>query len=413
MIIYWPVHYLDRTDEQRRSRERQYQDRRLFLDTDTLDPVTKAAVEFLVETKTKKTEREILKFRDRFQELKPGESFPRGGEHRSVLLIGYIEDENGKELTEREVAFLLTGTHDAVRVPAQAEQHDIEYMFSQPVPMPVAEVVLSPDEVKTLGYFCRDLQELSASSFFNEGCPASLKSGYGVPSGTSVLETAVSDEEIRSHVTIYRRLYMKNEPANFVTAVDVFTKAIGDHPRAKWVAGAAKSYEAKMEIKPHFCNLGPFNKCTFTRKRLIDVFLYTQYAHQPNDKNSKPAQQREQQFNECLKEAGESSVLTWLFLSELWFASHELKCAGVVVADWFDRFCKHHNLTPAILESLLIEHPGIGTIEKESVKRTRILGEKTRELAVELWKKNGSPPSGPVHYLHDAYEQLTGAITGV
>ena len=45
---------------------------------------------------------------------------------------------------------------------------------------------------------------------------------------------------------------------------------------------------------------------SFTRKRLIDIFLYTRFAHQPQAKRVK-------QFNECLQEVGNSDKLEWMF----------------------------------------------------------------------------------------------------
>jgi len=404
MIVFWAIVYLDRTDRQRRSRERQFKDRHLFLDTDSLGLVDKAAVEFLVEARSGKNERDILKFRHLFREWKRDEALPTASKHSSVVLTNYVEDESGNELADREVTLLLTGSPDAIHIPSGAESHDVEYMLSAPKPMPVAEITLTTDQVKVLGYFCRDLRELTESAFLKEERAATLRSGGDLPAGESVIETAVSDDEIRSFVTIFRRLYMKKEPANFVYAAQVFASALGDHPLAKWVQGAAMAYAAAMDRKPSFC-FGPFTY-NLERKRLIDVFLYTQYAHQPDEK-------RQRQFGEYLQEVGgQQSILTWLFLGELWSTGHEIRCAGQVISRWFNRYCKYHNLTPDVLNSLLHEHPGIGTIEKEANRTARILCEKTQELAVELWKQRGSPPSGPVHFLHPAHEQLTKALKG-
>lgn len=411
MIIHWRIHYLDKTDEQRRSRERQYRDRDLFLDTAPLDAVTKAAVEFIVQAKKHGADREILKYRHLFQERDEKEIYTptMTRSPANVFLHDYTEDETGKELSNREIAVLLTGSPDYVIIPNGAESHDVEFMLSERKPLPVAEVTLTTEQVKLLGYFCRDLRELVGTAFFKEPSPATLKSGGSLPLGESRIETAVTDEEIRSYLTILRRLYMQNEPANFVKSATLFATALGDNPYGRWVLGAAKSYEAKLAKKPSMC-FGPF-KFNLTRKRLIDVFLYTQYAHQPDDIHKETSQQRERQFAECLKEVGDShAVLTWLFLSELSQMGGEINSAGKIVSHWFDLYCQHHSLTPDVLKSLLHEHPGIGTLEKEADRRERILGEKAQEVATELWKQAGSPPNGAVHYLHLAHEQLTAAL---
>jgi hypothetical protein len=404
MIVTWAIVYLDRTDEQRRARERQFQDRHLIVDTDTLDPVDKAAVEFLVESRNGKNERDILKFRHLFREWHADEALPDASKYDGFALTNYVEDESGNELTDPEVAELLTGSPNAIRIPNGAETHDVEFMLSESRPMPVAEITLTTEQVKNLGYFCRDLWELANSAFLKEERAASLQSNDLPPGSESVVKTAVSDDEIRSFVTIFRRLYMKDERANFLVAAGIFATALGDHPLAKWVQGAANSYESKMEMKPQFC-FGPF-KFNLKRKRLIDIFLYTQYAHQPDER-------RQRQFGEYLREVGgRQSVLTWLFLSELWITGNQIRCAGQVVSRWFDRYCQHHKLTPDVLNSLLHEHPGIGSLEKEADRLERLLGEKTQELSVELWQQSGSPPAGPVHYLHQAHEQLTKLLQG-
>ncbi|HEU5293952.1 MAG TPA: hypothetical protein VFU71_04105, partial [Burkholderiaceae bacterium] len=83
--------YLDRSD-------RHFKDRRLFLVTSRLDPATRAAVEFFMETKTNGTERDVFKFRHLFSEFND-ESFEdllrSEGKSGTVCLTHYFEDENG------------------------------------------------------------------------------------------------------------------------------------------------------------------------------------------------------------------------------------------------------------------------------------------------------------------------------
>src|SRR4051812_21386560 len=116
------------------------------------------------------------------------------------------------------MAVALTGDPDAVLFPAGTEQHIIEYALAERRPIPIYKISLSQDQLKILGYFVRDLRELLASAFYKDG-PGELTS---TDSRGPTLQTAVSDEEIRSFVTIFRRLYMENEPANFLKAVAVF-----------------------------------------------------------------------------------------------------------------------------------------------------------------------------------------------
>jgi len=64
------------------------------------------------------------------------------------------------------------------------------------------------------------------SAFMKDG-PGTLTSSGAIPT----LTTPVTDDEIRSYVTIFRRLYMTGhrDPASFVKVVPIFVKALGDH----------------------------------------------------------------------------------------------------------------------------------------------------------------------------------------
>jgi hypothetical protein len=221
-----------------------------------------------------------------------------------------------------------------------------------------------------------------------------------------VVETAVTDDEIRSFVTIFRRLYMDKEPANFKRAVVVYVKALGDHPHAKWVAGVAREYESHLACAPVSARFVQANACTFTTKRVVDVFLYTQYAHQPDE-------QRQRQFNECLNQVhGKRSVLTWMFLTELWKCGLEISNAGRVIADWFKHYCDRHGVLPNIVNSLRQDHLGLGSVEKKEDQKARLFREAVEGIEMELWKQAGRPEGGPVQFRAMAREQLSRALRG-
>jgi|GEM_PF-2402509 len=407
MLLTWKIRYLDRA-------EKEFKDRYLYLDTDSLDKPTQAAVELLVETRTHSTDRNILRFRNLFVEDSPESIHSRIERARGIIGVGpseYFEDENGIEITLDEIGRVITGSPTARLIPSGAEQHDIDYMLAEAQPVPMADVSLSTDETRILGYFARDFQELAESAFLKDG-PGTITSEVGMKGGVPfpndrdpTLETAVTDDEIRSFVTIFRRLYMHNEPANLYRAVEVFQKAMGDHPLGKWVAGTARSQERRLNEPPHFVPGGPNRgDCTFDRKRLIDIFLYTQYAHQPDDR-------RQRQFVECLNELnGKRNLLTWLFLTALWEVSLPILSAGRVVSGWFKAYCDHHSVAADIVTSLRLDSPGIGSQEKEDARRARLFHEKSEDLATEIWKHRGRPEGGPMQFLHEAQQQLRKAI---
>jgi hypothetical protein len=254
--------------------------------------------------------------------------------------------------------------------------------------------------LSVLGYFARDLRELLASAFYKDG-PGTL--GQAGPGRHWLLKTAVSDEEIRSFVTIFRRLYMEHEPANFTKAVAAFCQALDGYPLANWIRGIATEYEKSLDNEPSFVPIIGKWKVEFTQKRLIDVFLYTQYAHQPDER-------RTRQFNECLAAvAGNRPLLTWLFLTELWKCALHVRNAGVIMAEFYDRYRQCHNLTCGVLPSVRSDHPGLGMLEKKEARESRVLREKAEELAKALWEREGRPAGGHIPFIKPALEQLIAA----
>jgi len=398
MFLFWRIRYLE-------TREKQFKDRELWLETDTLDDVTKAAVELAYELKDIGHQREMLRYRHLFRENNPtkDESNPlcqRHNEISTVFIHDYFEDENGNELSNKQMAEILTGKPDAIMFPAGAKQHDIDYALSDKLPIPIDKISLSQDQLKVLGYFARDLREMLASSFYKDG-PGTLTSSCG---NAPTLSTAVTDEEIRSFVTIFRRLYMEKEPANFLKAVAVFKEAVRSYRLSNWVKGVAGEYEAELKVKPNFVPFLGQDKFPFARKRIIDVFLYTQYAHQPDADRSR-------QFQECLSAVGNNPpLLIWLFLTELHACSLHIRNAGVIIADFYDRYCQYHKASSDVLVSVASDNPGIGTLEKKESREARIFREKTEGLAKTIWINKGCPNGGPMQFINQASEQLKAAI---
>lgn len=406
MMLYFNIRYLDRTD-------RQFKNRCLYLDTKTLDPITQAAIEFVAQNESSRTEREILKYRHLFIDEKSGTGPGNPDTWDSFRTVGpceYFEDETGKELTLHEMGPILTGSPTGRLIPSGAKQHDIDFMLAEPGPMPIAEVTLAPEDIRLFGYFVRDLQEMWDSAFMKDS-PGSLEVAASImisQSSEPTLETAATDEEIRSFVTIFRRLYMSghHDPASFGKIIPIFLKSLGDNPYAKWVDGVAREYESYLNSVPDFRPFIQSGVCTFTTKRLIDVFLYTQYAHQPDEK-------RQRQFNECLNEVhGKRVVLTWMFLTEIWKCSLKIGNAGRVISRWFQHYCDHHGVSPDVLKSLRVDHLGLGAAEKQKDRSSRLFREKTEELAMEMWKQNNRPEGGPNQFLIMARERLAQACGG-
>ena len=400
MRLFWTIRYLD-------TRDRQFKNRNLRLGTDTLAPAMKAAIEIIADRNSWSRERELLKYRNLFQEVTCAEQNAAArpeqtGSTRFVFWPDYFEDENGQELTRKRMAVTLAGNPEAEYFDARFTQNDIAYFQAEKPPIDVDQVTMTPEQLKILGYFVRDLREMLGSTFYRNG-PATLSRGG--PHGPAwTVQTAASDEEIRSFVTIFRRLYMETEPANFVKAVDVFDKVLNDHPMGMWLRGMAVNFGNKLGKPPNCFPLLGDKKLPFTVKRLIDVFLYTQYAHQPDEK-------RARQFSECLAAVnGDRSLFTCLFLTELWKCALHVRNAGVLLEQFYDLYCQAHSPEANVLAPLKTHHPGIGDLEKQEDKEARALAEKTEEFAMTLWQQAGQPQAGHAAFRETARRQLLDAL---
>jgi len=195
-----------------------------------------------------------------------------------------------------------------------------------------------------------------------------------------------------------------HDPASFTKVIPIFVKALADHPLSKWVQGTAQDYQQLLDSVPDCRPFVPLGTCTFTTKRLIDVFLYTQYAHQPNP-------ERQRQYEECLAQLnGKRDLLTAMFLIQMSSAALLIGNAGRVVARWLTAYCDHHGVSPDVLGSLRDHHSGLGAVEKDEDRRARLFQVKTAQLADDLWQQAGCPNGGSSLYLAQARQQLLDAV---
>jgi hypothetical protein len=118
----------------------------------------------------------------------------------TAFVSDYFEDETGKEITRDELGQILTGDPTVRFVPGGAKQHDIDLMFAEPKPDPLAEVYLSAEEVRLLGYFVRDLK----ARLFQEKTEQladDLWQLAGCPNGGSALYLAQAREQLMKAVS--------------------------------------------------------------------------------------------------------------------------------------------------------------------------------------------------------------------
>lgn len=388
MLLLWAIRHLD---------SRQFNNRTLVLGTTTLDAVNRAAVEALYECGDFRHGRQFLRFRHLFSQNNSLEDLNdrccRCGGFNAFSLMDYTEDETGTELTPRRFGSLLTGNDSAVVFPSRMTPHDIQYALSHKEPIRFNEVSLTEEQCRIPGYFVRDLHEMMASAFYTDG--RFEISGNGMSLGTTI-----SDEEVRSFVTIFRRLYMEREVGNFINALSAFDEAFAGYAITKWVMATGYAYRRELDQPPFTVPFPPYASLPFTQKRVIDVFLYTRYAHQPNET-------RECQYNECLADVGgRKAYLVWAFLWALKKCASHIANAGRVIAQCFEFYCQTHEVSVRVLPSVASEQPDLGSLETESAKRARLFEEKAREIAHAKWEDQGKDPGGPDNYIEEARREL-------
>lgn len=377
--VFWKVCYYD-------SSSKRFAQKMLFVDTDKLAPVEKHAIEMIVERQDMATARDMLGFRQLFSEMEKTGS--KRSSMRGFSMLSYFEDEQGIEIPLAKVGPMMTGNPDAVLAPILFDDADVKLMLSGSVDFDYSVISLSSEELRVLSYYLRDVEELRQTEFYNDG-PGTLS--FGNP---CEIKTGVSMDEIRSCVQVFRRLYMQKEPANLCKAAEIFVKALKLHPLANWVESKVSEYSSDLQAPPS----EPMLQLTldFTTKRLIDVYLYTLFVHQPDSK-------RERQFKSCLKSVNDDEhLLLWLFLNAL----QECICTYVNIElylrIWFDGYVLYKSESVDIVESLRRSHPGVGLIEKKDERLKRIFDETIGKIAESLWIEEGRPVCGPGAYVKRA-----------
>lgn len=287
MIICWKVKVVDPTLQT-------IGDRVLYVDTQQLPPSSQVAIEHEYELKRGGNHRQMLRFREYFKEESPSPSAWESGGGGTFSIPDYIEDLQGRELALNTIGEVLTGQQGVVVFPPGTSRHVIRYETSENKPIPLDKLTLSTDELQGISYFVRDLRELESAAFF--------LAGPGTYSSSGVLQTAVTDEEIRSFVTIFRRLYMEKDKGNFLRTSKLVCRLLGEHRLAVYINGWVDDYTSALSEPPKIIPFFLSKEVSFDRKRLLDIFIYTQYAHQPDKR-------RGGQYRDCLLDVGGNESL--------------------------------------------------------------------------------------------------------
>jgi len=193
------------------------------------------------------------------------------------VIPDYYEDETGTQITPMEAGQILqlrwTDGTPATLLPHWAGPAEAKLMLAPDEERAIrVDPVLSPEEVDSLWFFTRDMRELRTSVFLRD----SAFSLVGSQGGTQL--KTIPAEHIRSFFTVFRKLYMtKHERGSFPKACDIVIGRLGQLI-GEVVAAYKKQYSDELNSPPRL----PVGKTvSLSTKKMIDAFLYTQIAHQP------------------------------------------------------------------------------------------------------------------------------------
>jgi len=388
MVIFWKIrcfHMLKKC----------YFDRHLRLHTNSLDTATKYRIEYCMDNRSTRN-RNILDFRHLFETEEEPSSI--GEEERDTIEVfsipEYFEDENSNRITSTDIARIATGNDKMVAFSGQYKAHDIRYILAKEPPLSAKDldgISLSQDAIDTLSYYVRDATELSDSALITK--PPSL-----VSKGCEVRVETIAVEHIRSFVMVFRRLYMTGEKGCYIKACKVFCSNFPNKRSADWIEADKQEYEEFLNQNAGILERSKPNY-SFSNKRLVDVFLYTRFAHQPQPS-------RISQYEKCLAEVGELARLEWMFYS----VTHSISCyylnAARMIRGVLATYLEHTGQLASVDVSPFANVDGRGTQQTREEENQSRLGVFAIQMGEELWKEAGSPEGERENYIERSQETL-------
>jgi hypothetical protein len=245
-----------------------------------------------------------------------------------------------------------------------------------------------------MSLFLRDIKELRQNSFYERN--ATIRS----VGDTLTLET-ISVDLIRSFIVIFRRLYMsgKHDVGNFRDSCNIYCSRFWNQRVIDWVAEERRLYDLFLD-EPAAKVAGTKPVFSFSNKRLIDVFLYTRFAHHPNES-------RTRQLKQMREEVGSDEWLEFMFYSVVQQAAITYCNVSQYIAFEMDGYWKVGGLQPSADTTPFCNAGDRGvlrTAKEESEERIR---KRAERLGEDLWKIAGSPANALPQFVEDAMRQLS------
>ena len=166
-----------------------------------------------------------------------------------------------------------------------------------------------------------------------------------------------------------------------------------------WVAEERRLYDEFLDA-PAAKFHGTQPVFSFNNKRLIDVFLYTRFAHHPDET-------RTRQLKKMRAEVGSDEWLEFMFYSVVQQATMIYCNVSQYIAFEMDGYWKVGGLQPTADTTPFCNGADRGvllTAEEEARER---LMRRALKLGEELWKNAGSPSNQLPQFVQDAIRHLS------
>ncbi len=370
------------------------------VDTNELPPLDQHALEMLVEAGGLTAEK-FRNWRDRFRAHDEHVPIARptgysGGLH-CIAIEDYCEDGDGNGLTIENGIRIVMQNEDLVILPSGTRAHDVALAFTDNSPIPedpLSYFQFTQSEVNGLALFLRDIKELRQSPFYQRH---STMHSFG---SQLRLET-ISVDLIRSFIVVFRRLYMtgKHDVGNFRDSCDVYCARFWNKRLIDWVAEERRLYDEFLHgPAAEFPGTQPVY--SFSNKRLIDVFLYTRFAHHPDET-------RTRQLRQMRVEVGSEDLLEFMFYTAVQHAAMIYCNVSQYIAFEMDGYWKVGGLHPTADVTPFCNGADRGVLlTAEEEVRDRLM-KRAAKLGEELWKNAGSPSNELPQFVQDAIQHLS------
>lgn len=358
-----------------------WSDRDLSVDTNSLAPVDKHRLELLVEEERLNAQvfpswRRV--FNEESSKSNESEWQDYHGEIHGMCILNYFEDLAGNPLTIQDALRIVTQDPEIRILPHGFRPHDLVLAESDNSPIPedpLSYFMFTQAEVDAIALFLRDVKELKQSPLYAthpriHSCGNSMR-----------LET-ISVDLIRSFMTVFRRLYMTGEPGNFRDACKLYCSRFWNKHLIDWVAEERRLHDEFLS-EPASKLRGMQPAYSFNNKRLIDVFLYTRFAHQPNAT-------RANQLRRMRKEVGNDEWLEFMFLSTVKEAAMTYSNVSQYIAFEMDGYWKIGGIRPSVDTNPYCDDGYRGTqLTAEQLAEQRLMTQ-SEKLGNDLWREAGS-----------------------